>query len=112
MTGLSDRVELTRGSILDLPFGPEGFDAAYMIHVGMNIADKHRMASEAARVVKPGGTVAFTEAIWVQPPPEGKGDFMARAAGLPDGLLENDAWREILEASDHAARCKLLKHFG
>lgn len=54
LTGLQDRVELVQGTILDLPFGPGGFDAAWMIHVGMNIADKHRIAAEAARVLKPG----------------------------------------------------------
>lgn len=54
MTGLDGKVDLVQGSILDLPFGNDGFDAAYMIHVGMNIADKHRLAAEAARVLKPG----------------------------------------------------------
>lgn len=54
MAGLSEQVEMIEGSILDLPFGAAGFDAAYMIHVGMNITDKHRLAAEAARVLKPG----------------------------------------------------------
>jgi SAM-dependent methyltransferase len=54
MTGLSGQVELVQGSITDMPFAAGQFDAAWMIHVGMNIADKHAIATEAARVLKPG----------------------------------------------------------
>ena len=54
MAGLSDRVKHVHASILDLPFEGGVFDAAWMIHVGMNIADKHRIAEQAARVLKPG----------------------------------------------------------
>ncbi|AVO38989.1 class I SAM-dependent methyltransferase [Pukyongiella litopenaei] len=54
MCALIDRVDLVQGSVLDLPFGPDRFDAAYMMHVGMNIADKPRLAAEVARVLKPG----------------------------------------------------------
>ncbi|MAC77111.1 MAG: hypothetical protein CML66_03515 [Rhodobacteraceae bacterium] len=54
MSGLAGRVKHLRASILDLPFGDGLFDAAYLIQVGMNIADKNRIAHEAARVLKPG----------------------------------------------------------
>lgn len=54
MSGLAGRVKHLRASVLDLPFGDHIFDAAYMIHVGMNIADKNRFAHEVARVLKPG----------------------------------------------------------
>ena len=54
MTGQDDRVKFVRANVLDLPFTPGLFDGAMMIHVGMNIADKHRIAKEAARVLKPG----------------------------------------------------------
>lgn len=67
MTGLADRVELVGGSVLDLPFGAGGFDAAYMIHVGMNVADKHRLAAEAARVLKPGGLLGIYDIVRTGP---------------------------------------------
>ncbi len=54
--GLDDRVALHQGSALDLPFGEAGFDAAYMMHVGMNIPDKARLFAEVYRVLKPGGS--------------------------------------------------------
>jgi ubiquinone/menaquinone biosynthesis C-methylase UbiE len=52
--GLSDRVELRQGNALSLPFQDTSFDAAYMIHVGMNIGDKRALFAEAARVLRKG----------------------------------------------------------
>ncbi len=53
-TGLSHRVTLAQGSALALDFAAATFDKAYMLHVGMNIADKTALATEVARVLKPG----------------------------------------------------------
>ena len=55
LVGLEDQVILNTGNALALPFAKAEFDAAYMIHVGMNIADKNQLIGEAARVIKPGG---------------------------------------------------------
>jgi len=52
---LRDRITLQQGSALEMPFDDGSFDAAYMMHVGMNIADKHGLFAEFARVLKPGG---------------------------------------------------------
>lgn len=70
MAGLSDRVTILQGSILDLPFAAASFDVAYMIHVGMNIGDKARIASEAARVLRPGGVFGIYDVMRV-----GEGDL-------------------------------------
>jgi MPBQ/MSBQ methyltransferase len=48
-------VEFQQGSALQLPFESETFDRAYMIHVGMNIADKSGIFREARRVLKSDG---------------------------------------------------------
>ena len=53
--GLADRTTLRQGSATSLPFTQGSFDAAYMLHVGMNIAEKETLCREAARVLKPGG---------------------------------------------------------
>lgn len=67
LTGLADRVTCIVGSALDLPFAAAGFDAATLIHVGMNIPDKPRLFAEAARVLKPGGTFAVYDVMRTAP---------------------------------------------
>ncbi|MRX51219.1 methyltransferase domain-containing protein [Paracoccus sp. S-4012] len=52
------RVQFRQGSALALPFPDASFDAAMMIHVGINIADKPRLMAEVARVLRPGGVFA------------------------------------------------------
>ncbi len=61
LTGLEDRIEVHRGSALDLPFPNDTFDAVWMQNVGMNIADKQKLYAEIFRVLKPGGRYAFQE---------------------------------------------------
>jgi len=56
--GLAGRVTYRQASALALPFGPYTFDGAYMMHVGMNIADKPKLFAEARRVLKAGGLFA------------------------------------------------------
>ena len=51
--GLSDLVSFRQGSALDLPFEAGTFDAATLIHVGMNISDKARLFEQVRRVLKP-----------------------------------------------------------
>jgi len=61
LTGLDDRIDVHKGSALDLPFPDESFDAVWMQNVGMNIEDKRRLYSEIWRVLKPDGRFAFQE---------------------------------------------------
>lgn len=49
---LADKVTFRQGSALALPFADATFDAAILIHVGMNIGDKRRLCAEARRVLK------------------------------------------------------------
>jgi ubiquinone/menaquinone biosynthesis C-methylase UbiE len=61
--GLSDLVAFRQGSALDLPFDAGTFDAATLIHVGMNIADKARLFEEVRRVLKPGAKFCLYEVM-------------------------------------------------
>jgi ubiquinone/menaquinone biosynthesis C-methylase UbiE len=52
--GLSHLVSFLQASALALPLEDRVFDAATLIHVGMNIADKRQVFAEVHRVLKPG----------------------------------------------------------
>ena len=51
---LDARANFRLASALDMPFAAETFDGAYMIHVGMNLADKEGVFREVGRVLKSG----------------------------------------------------------
>lgn len=52
--GLDGACAFQAGSVLDMPFGDDSFDAAVTFHVAMNVADRARFYSEVARVLRPG----------------------------------------------------------
>jgi SAM-dependent methyltransferase len=51
---LDKLIEFRRSPADDLPFKKRSFDAAYLLHVGMNVADKTGMFSGLHRVLRPG----------------------------------------------------------
>jgi len=65
--GLRQRIRLEQGDATDTPFSDNEFDKAYMLHVGMNIADKARLFSEIGRVLKPGGILGVYDVMRVGP---------------------------------------------
>jgi len=93
--GLAGQVDFQTASALDLPFEPASFEAASLIHVGMNIADKDGLCGEAARVLKPGGVFAVYDVMRTGP-----GDPaypVAWAAGPATPFLADPAtYREAL----------------
>ena len=52
LCGLANHARFQQGSALDLPSPNGAFDAATLIHVGMNIEDKATLFREARRVLK------------------------------------------------------------
>jgi ubiquinone/menaquinone biosynthesis C-methylase UbiE len=66
---LAGKVTFRVGNILDLSFEEGSFDAATLVHVGMNIADKARLFAQARRVLRPGGRFAVYDIMQVEPGP-------------------------------------------
>ncbi|WP_395678639.1 class I SAM-dependent methyltransferase [Inquilinus sp.] len=68
--GLTGRVSFRQASALAMPFPDGGFDAATLLHVGMNIADKAALFAEVRRVLKPGARFGVYDVMRV-----GEGDL-------------------------------------
>ena len=69
-TGFAGRTGFRQASALELPFDAGAFDGAYLLHVGMNIADKARLFREIRRLLRPGAVFGIY-------------DIMRLAAGEP-----------------------------
>ncbi|MGE0714917.1 MAG: class I SAM-dependent methyltransferase, partial [Alphaproteobacteria bacterium] len=97
MVGLGDRTEYRTGSALDLPFDAGTFEGAYMLHVGMNIADKAALFRGVRRVIAPGGVFAVYDVMRI-----GDGDltFPVPWATQPSTsfLDTTDTYRRLLRA--------------
>jgi SAM-dependent methyltransferase len=62
-TGVGERLTFHHGSALATPFADAEFDAAYMLHVGMNVPDKPALFREVARVLKAAGTFGIYDVM-------------------------------------------------
>jgi ubiquinone/menaquinone biosynthesis C-methylase UbiE len=65
--GLDDKAVFRQASALTLPFDAGQFDAATLIHVGMNIEDKAKLFGEVRRVLKRGSRFGVYEVMKVEP---------------------------------------------
>lgn len=97
-TGLGETTHYERASALALPFPDRHFDAATMLHVGMNIADKAKLFSEVRRVLKDGGAFGIFDLMR-----EGTGDFVYPvpwATGPDTNFIDTaDRYRRLLTES-------------
>lgn len=64
-TKLSGLADFQQGSALEMPFEAGSFDGAYMIHVGMNVADKTGVFREVRRVLKSGALFTIFDILRV-----------------------------------------------
>ena len=61
LVGLQHLVDFRHGSALAMPFADASFDVVIGQEAFAHVPDKPRLIAECARVVKPGGRIAFTD---------------------------------------------------
>jgi ubiquinone/menaquinone biosynthesis C-methylase UbiE len=95
--GLAERVKFHLGDAHSLPFADASFDAATLIHVGMNIDDKGHLFAEVRRVLRTGGRFGVYDIMRTA---DGKVRFPVHWAETPrTSFLESPrAYRQLLEA--------------
>jgi SAM-dependent methyltransferase len=100
----ADKIEYRLGSGLDIPAHSESFDVVWGQDAWCYIRDKKRLIEEIYRVMKSGGTLAFTDWIWGSVlPTEEESDFLMEFMVFPDldtldgyaNLLENTGYKLI-----------------
>jgi len=112
LVGLGDLVEFREADARSLPFPGASFDAAVMLHVGMNIDDKAAVFTEVGRVLADGGVFALYDIMgrslathdfpvpWAASP---SGSFLATADDYIDALIAADfEIRHVADRTDTA----------
>ena len=63
LVGLEHLVDFRLGNALDMPFADATFDVVIGQEAFAHVPDKPRLIAECARVVRPGGIIAFTDIL-------------------------------------------------
>lgn len=107
--GLDDHITLEQGNAMELTYSDGAFDKAYMLHVGMNIADKHLLTSELHRILKPGGMLAIYDVMRV-----GDGDLMFpvpwATTAEESAVSSPEEYREALRAGGFSVTVERNRH--
>ena len=97
----SDKIEYRIGSGLDIPAHSETFDIVWGQDAWCYIRDKKRLIEETWRVLKSGGTLAFTDWIWGEVlPTEEESDFLMEFMVFPD-LQTIDGYAELVKKTGY-----------
>ncbi|RJP76330.1 MAG: methyltransferase domain-containing protein [Candidatus Zixiibacteriota bacterium] len=64
--GLADRIQFRMGDVTEIPWPDNTFDFVWGEDAWCYVVDKSKLISEAARVLKPGGLLVFTD--WIEGP--------------------------------------------
>lgn len=86
---LEQLVSFRHGNALDMPFETASFDAVIGQEAWCHVPDKPRLIAECARVVKPGGVIAFTDILKRETLTDA--EFQQLRRGMPFPTLETHA---------------------
>jgi ubiquinone/menaquinone biosynthesis C-methylase UbiE len=96
--GLSGKLDFVLGNALDMPFPASTFDVVWGQDAWCYITDKQRLVEECARVLKPGGVLAFTD--WLETGPISDEEWTALNAFMVFPYMETlDGYATLAEAA-------------
>jgi len=103
--GLDGKVTLRQASALAMPFEDHHFDGAYMMHVGMNIAEKETLVKEVFRVLRPGSCFGIYDVMQMD---DGDLIFPVPWASTPEEsyLSSPASYRHALETAGFAIQAE------
>ena len=102
--GLAEMTEFRQADATDLPFGEALFDRVWSHAMTMNIENKTKLASEIARVLKPGGQYSCSELAL-----GGKGDPHFPLPWAPDPSLSFVVKPDVMIAALEAGGLKFVR---
>ena len=94
--GQSDRITYKVGNAENIPWDDAEFDVVWGEDAWCYVGDKEKLIQEASRVLKPGGTIAFTD--WIEGPEGMDEDTAQRICSFmkfPD-VLNMEKYEELL----------------
>lgn len=94
--GLDDRVRVLEGDVTAAPIADGVMDAVVSQEALLHVPDKTKAVAEAARILKPGGRLAFTD--WIIHRPLDADEAAAMWTGIAAQTLQTiDAYRQIMD---------------
>jgi ubiquinone/menaquinone biosynthesis C-methylase UbiE len=93
--GLADRVDFRHGDATAMPFAANSFDVVISQEAWLHVPDKPAVIAECARVLKPGGTLAFTDVSLRVPLSENEEARMASEMHAP-GVASTERYLTLL----------------
>ena len=98
LVGLSDRVRVIEGNVMDVPLPDASMDAVVSQEALLHVPDKGRALAEACRILRPGGRLAFTD--WTPHAPLSAADSDLLWRGMAVQSLQGiAAYRALLEGA-------------
>ncbi|RDV02152.1 class I SAM-dependent methyltransferase [Undibacter mobilis] len=98
LAGLANRVRVIEGNVMAVPLDDECVDVVVSQEAFLHVPDKSKALSQAHRILKRGGRLAFTD--WVAHRPLSKDDAELMWAGMAaTNLYDIAAYRTLIEAA-------------
>jgi len=98
LVGLDGLVSFRHGNALEMPFADASFDVVIGQEAWCHVPDKGRLISECARVVKPGGVIAFTDILRLPALSDAEMARLTREMTFPS-LESFDGYAQLLTSS-------------